>query len=192
MPPVQRGTRKAGGIILSAKKASAGTIGKCKAVYITGVEANGITNAMIDNDTIAVGARLEDSNATGIYQSFPHGTEDNNSAADSGAAYIYARSGSTWSKQVKLLASDGEFGEWFGNSVSLDGETALVGAFKDDYNDESGSIYIYEKSLHWQDDNTTEGIKRILKRLSHYRVERLVMEATGRYEFSLAEAAHLS
>lgn len=51
-------------------------------------------------------------------------------------------------------------------------------------------VYIYEKSLHWQDENTTEGIKRILKRLSHYRVERLVMEATGRYEFSLAEAAH--
>jgi transposase len=51
-------------------------------------------------------------------------------------------------------------------------------------------IYIYEKSLHWQDDNTIEGIKRILKRLPHYQVERLVMEATGRYEFNLAEAAY--
>lgn len=51
-------------------------------------------------------------------------------------------------------------------------------------------IYIYEKGLHWQEDNSPEGIKRILKRLSHYRVERLAMEATGRYEFLLAEAAH--
>jgi len=51
-------------------------------------------------------------------------------------------------------------------------------------------VYIYEKSLYWQDENTVEGIKRILKRLSHYKVERLVMEATGRYEFQLAEAAH--
>ena len=51
-------------------------------------------------------------------------------------------------------------------------------------------IYLYEKGLHWQEDNTAEGIKRILKRLAHYQVERLVMEATGRYEFSLAEAAH--
>jgi len=51
-------------------------------------------------------------------------------------------------------------------------------------------VYIYEKSLYWQEDNTPEGIKRILKRLSHYQVERLVMEATGRYEFQLAEAAH--
>jgi len=51
-------------------------------------------------------------------------------------------------------------------------------------------VYVYEKSLHWQDENSAEGIKRILKRLSHYQVERLVMEATGRYEFLLAEAAH--
>lgn len=51
-------------------------------------------------------------------------------------------------------------------------------------------ICIWEKSIHWQEENTPEGIKRILKRLSHYQVERLVMEATGRYEFLLAEAAH--
>lgn len=51
-------------------------------------------------------------------------------------------------------------------------------------------VCIHEKALHWQEDNTAEGIKRILKRLSHYQVKRLVMEATGRYEFVLAEAAH--
>jgi len=51
-------------------------------------------------------------------------------------------------------------------------------------------IVIHEKHLHWQEENTVEGIKRILKRLSHYRVERLVMEATGRYEFELAQAAY--
>jgi len=51
-------------------------------------------------------------------------------------------------------------------------------------------IVIHEKQLHWQEDNTVAGIKRILQRLSHYRVERLVMEATGRYEFELAKAAY--
>jgi transposase len=51
-------------------------------------------------------------------------------------------------------------------------------------------VFIYEKGLHWREDNTEQGIKRILKRLSHYQVERLVMEATGRYEFDLAQAAH--
>jgi len=50
-------------------------------------------------------------------------------------------------------------------------------------------IYIYEKQLHWQEENTPEGIKRILKRLAYYQVERLAMEATGRYEWALAEAA---
>jgi len=51
-------------------------------------------------------------------------------------------------------------------------------------------IYIYEKAIHFQEENSAGGIKRILKRLSYYTVERLVMEATGRYEFNLAQAAH--
>lgn len=51
-------------------------------------------------------------------------------------------------------------------------------------------VCIHEKAIHWQDENSAEGIRRILKRLSHYQVERLVMEATGRYEFDLAQAAY--
>jgi len=39
-------------------------------------------------------------------------------------------------------------------------------------------IFIHEKGLHWQEENNDQGIKRILKRLAHYNVERLVMEAT--------------
>ena len=51
-------------------------------------------------------------------------------------------------------------------------------------------VCIYEKAMHWQEENTVQGIKRLLKRLAHYEVERLVMEATGRYEFNLAQAAY--
>lgn len=51
-------------------------------------------------------------------------------------------------------------------------------------------VCIHEKQLHWQDENSPEGIKRIIKRLCHYRVVRIVMEATGRYEFELAQAAY--
>ena len=51
-------------------------------------------------------------------------------------------------------------------------------------------ICIHEKQSCWQEENTLEGIKRLLKRLSYYQVERLVMEATGRYEFELAQAAY--
>jgi transposase len=51
-------------------------------------------------------------------------------------------------------------------------------------------VHIHEKQLHWQDENSPAGVGRILRRLAHYQVERLVMEATGRYEFQLAQAAH--
>lgn len=51
-------------------------------------------------------------------------------------------------------------------------------------------IFVYEKGLHWQVSNSPDGIKQLLRRLAHYRVLRLVMEATGRYEFALAEAAY--
>jgi transposase len=51
-------------------------------------------------------------------------------------------------------------------------------------------VCIHEKQIYWQEDNTVDGIKRILKRLGRYQVERLVMEATGRYEFELAQAAY--
>ena len=46
-------------------------------------------------------------------------------------------------------------------------------------------VYIYEKSLYFKEENSAEGIRKILKRLSYYAVERVAMEATGRYEFSL-------
>ena len=52
-------------------------------------------------------------------------------------------------------------------------------------------VCIHEKHIHFQEENTPQGIQHILKRLAHYHVERLVMEATGRYEFALAEAAYI-
>lgn len=51
-------------------------------------------------------------------------------------------------------------------------------------------VYIHEKNLYFQVTNDEAGIKQLLKRLAHYRVVRIVMEATGRYEFALAEACH--
>ena len=50
-------------------------------------------------------------------------------------------------------------------------------------------VCLYEKDLHWQVENIPEGIKKLLGRLARYQVQRLVMEATGRYQFILAEAA---
>jgi hypothetical protein len=53
-----------------------------------------------------------------------------------GSAYVYARSGGTWSQQQKLTAADGAAGDDFGISVAVDGATALIGAWGDD---DSGS-----------------------------------------------------
>ena len=58
-----------------------------------------------------------------------------------------------------------------------------VGKFKLD-------VFIHEKEIYFQVENSSEGIKQVLKRLSYYHVERLVMESTGRYEFNMAEAAY--
>ena len=63
---------------------------------------------------------------------------------NSGSAYIFERSGSSWSQQAKLLPDDGSEGDHFGNSVSLYGDYALVGVKDDDDNgDNSGSAYVF-------------------------------------------------
>jgi len=67
---------------------------------------------------------------------------------NTGAAYVFMRGGTTWTEQAKLIASDGASGDNFGYSVSLDGETALVGAYQDDDKGSgSGSAYVYELSI---------------------------------------------
>jgi hypothetical protein len=64
---------------------------------------------------------------------------------NSGSVYVYTWNDSDWD-EVKILASDGENGDTFGDSVSIaaDGESFIVGAPHDDDNgDRSGSVYVY-------------------------------------------------
>ena len=65
-----------------------------------------------------------------------------------GSAYVFARSGSTWTQQAKLTAGDGETYDFFGNSVALDGDTALVGSISDTVgaNSFQGSAYVFTRS----------------------------------------------
>ena len=98
-----------------------------KASNSEGGDNDGFTVALSgDGNTLAVGAHAEDSNATGI-----NGNQLDNSAADSGAVYVYARSGTSWVQQAYLKASNANAGDNFGISVSLsvDGNTLAVGAF---------------------------------------------------------------
>ncbi len=75
-------------------------------------------------------------------------TYDDDNGNDSGSAYIFKRDGTNWSPQVKLLAADGAAGDWFGRSVSVSGDYAIVGAYGDDDNgNDSGSAYLFGKRL---------------------------------------------
>ncbi|QDV06281.1 hypothetical protein Poly30_17890 [Planctomycetes bacterium Poly30] len=70
-----------------------------------------------------VGARYEDSNATGIGGDF-----SNNSAANAGAAYVFQENASTWQFDTYLKGSNTGTGDSFGYSVTIDRDRILVGA----------------------------------------------------------------
>lgn len=65
----------------------------------------------------------------------------------SGSAYVFTRDGSgSWGQQAKLVASDAAFDDFFGWSVSVDANTALVGSVSDDDNgSSSGSTYAFTR-----------------------------------------------
>ena len=77
------------------------------------------------------------------------GAYRNEYLSQSGAAYIFEKSDGSWpaNETQKLTASDAFSTDWFGYSVSISGDVAIVGAkFDDDKGNESGSAYIFEKS----------------------------------------------
>ncbi len=57
-----------------------------------------------------------------------------------GAAYVFVRSGPTWSHKTKLTASDGVPNDGFGRSVAISGSTVVVGALNNSLN---GAAYVY-------------------------------------------------
>ncbi len=89
-------------------------------------EADDSFGASVDiaGDTVVIGAWKEDSSATGI-----DGDQNDFSANNAGAAYVFTRSGNTWSQQAYLKASNTEADDSFGESVGIAGDTVVVGAF---------------------------------------------------------------
>jgi len=82
-----------------------------------------------DGDTLAVGAYSEDSAAVGV-----GGNQASNQALDSGAVYVYRRTGSSWAPEAYVKASNTEAGDQFGGAVALsgDGVRLAVGAYAED------------------------------------------------------------
>jgi hypothetical protein len=98
-----------------------------------------------DGNTLAVGAPTEDSSARTI-----NGNQADDSAASSGAAYVFTRRGTTWSQQAYIKTSTSEGGDLFGFSVALsfDGNTLAASAF-----DERGSA----RTINGPHDNLANG-----------------------------------
>lgn len=72
---------------------------------------------------------------------------DDDSVFGGGAAYVFVRSGTVWTRQAKLTADDGEYEDSFGNCVSISGNYAIVGAWNDDeIGTSSGSAYVFVRS----------------------------------------------
>ena len=61
-----------------------------------------------------------------------------------GSAYIFKRTGTNWTQEAKLIASDGVSGDGFGYTVSIDGNTAIAGAWRN--NNLTGAAYVYTRT----------------------------------------------
>lgn len=69
----------------------------------------------------------------------------NDGGDDAGAVYLFDLA--TGEELTKLTASDGASGDWFGTSVSLDGNVALIGACQQGYYpEEKGAAYVFDVS----------------------------------------------
>ena len=95
----------------------------------------------INVDTVVVGAHKAD---------YIDLNDSSNNLADSGAAYVFTRDSNSgkWGQPVKLTASNGHADDGFGNSVAVDGNTAVVGAYLDDRDAaarDTGSTYVFAR-----------------------------------------------
>ncbi len=81
---------------------------------------------------------------------------DDDFGGRSGSAYMFHYDGTNWTEHSKLLASDGDAGDYFGYSVSISGDWAVVGAVYEEENGyRSGSAYMF----HYDGTNWVETTK---------------------------------
>ena len=84
----------------------------------------------VSGDTAVIGARFE---ATG--------------GVNAGAAYVFTRSGGAWTQQAKLMASDAQSSDYFGYSVAVSGDTAVIGAYGEATGGSyAGAAYVFTRT----------------------------------------------
>lgn len=99
----------------------------------------------LDDDTLAVGVRYEDSDSRTI-----DGLR-NDAARNAGAVYVYRRAAEGWRQEAFVKAANADVGDAFGGSVALSGDTLAVGAVGEDGANnpnnnsraESGAVYVF-------------------------------------------------
>jgi len=109
-----------------------------------------------DGQTLAVGAKFEDSSVVGV-----NGDQLDNRLSNSGAVYLFTLGASGWNQQAYLKASNTGWNDYFGSALSLssDGQTLAVGAYGEDSGStgidgsqtdtnrksNSGSVYLFSR-----------------------------------------------
>jgi hypothetical protein len=112
-----------------------------------------------DGNTLLAGSLDEDCTATGVNP--PGCDNDRTEDVSTGAGYVFVRSGTTWSQQAYLKASNTGPNDWFGSRAALsgDGNTAALGASLEDSSGkgingkqddnaapESGAVYFFRRT----------------------------------------------
>jgi len=113
----------------------------------------------LDSDTIVAGVDLEDSNQTTITNGTTASTD--NSTGNSGAVYVFKRTGTIWAQEAYLKASNAGVNDFFGLSVSIASDTIVVGAYEysnqttitngttasaDNSAGEAGAVYVFKRT----------------------------------------------
>ncbi len=88
-------------------------------------------------DTSLVGSAVALSGDTAIAGSYLQNGQQ-------GAAYVFTRTGTTWTQQQKLTAADGQDLQNFGSAVAVSGDTAIVGAYAQ--NSSRGAVYVFTRT----------------------------------------------
>ena len=106
-----------------------------------------VRQARLLSDDASVGDRLGTTVEISGDRIIAGANGDDEQGTDSGAAYVFVRSGNSWTQEAKLTAeSFSEVGAAFGRSVAIDGDLAVIGAQAEDAAGvDSGAAYVFER-----------------------------------------------
>ena len=114
----------------------------------------------ISGETLLVGAPFEDENSTTVVNGTTAPNTDG--LSDSGAVYVYLRSGNLWAQEAYIKSTNADTFDEFGRAVALSGDTLAVAAIRESENStvlvngatapgsnglvDSGAVYIFKRT----------------------------------------------